>query len=252
VIVRERELHQLSLAFASSSNTQTLSLKQDHHEQFNTYQEESGPNNDHSVRKRAKIFEPRPSSQVELVQHRESSKIMQETSTNDNTKQKVSKGSEAEPHVPLTSSAVQTANDNQLAIACIRLQSEQATVKFLRLWVKFSERANRGGQGHQKTMVLYRWRLNALFDEQARRKIEQALSWPRRVSLPNDYVPHAPRRRNSPFADASTTNSSSNTNADFSTEKRHSSDCRPSSRTETAANERQFYCPSKDFETTLG
>lgn len=53
----------------------------------------------------------------------------------------------------------------------MKLQGEQAMVKFLRLWLKFSEKANKGGQAHQKTMVLYRWRLNALFEEQAKRKI---------------------------------------------------------------------------------
>jgi hypothetical protein len=65
----------------------------------------------------------------------------------------------------LTSSAsVQTSYDNQLAAACLKLQGEQAMVKFLRLWVKFSEKANKGGHSHQKTMVLYGWRLNALFE----------------------------------------------------------------------------------------
>jgi len=82
----------MSLAFGSS-NAQTLSLKQE--PQYNTYQEDSNQNNDHSIRKRAKIFEPRPSSGlVELPNHKESSKIMLENSTNDYTKQKLSKGSE--------------------------------------------------------------------------------------------------------------------------------------------------------------
>lgn len=136
--MRERELQQLSLAFCSS-NGQTLSLGQNN-EQFNTYQEDSRSqqqqNQDNSIRKRAKIFEPRPSSQAELLQHRESSKIMQENSTNDYTKQKSSKASE-EPHhnihshsqvpshptshaqslpqSPLVSSAVQTASEYPLA-----------------------------------------------------------------------------------------------------------------------------------------
>lgn len=97
--MREQEL-QLSLAFCSS-NGQTISLGRDN-EQFNTYQEDSRSqqhNHDNSIRKRAKIFEPRPSSQAELVKHRESSKIMQENSTNDYTKQKSSKASEQDPHL---------------------------------------------------------------------------------------------------------------------------------------------------------
>jgi hypothetical protein len=59
----------MSLAFCES-NTQTISLK---HNQFNTYQEESNPDNsnqDHSIRKRARIFEPRSLSQQELPNHK--------------------------------------------------------------------------------------------------------------------------------------------------------------------------------------
>lgn len=156
MIMRERELQQLSLAFCSS-NAQTISLKQEG-EQFNTYQEESNPNQDQSIRKRARIFEPRP-SQVDLGQHhRESSKIMQENSTNDYTKQKSSKTSDdpqrhpnshtqsppnshtqshpnshtqSHPYshmqylpAPLVSAAVQTAYEYPLPSACLKLQGE--------------------------------------------------------------------------------------------------------------------------------
>ena len=60
-------------------------------------------------------------------------------------------------------------DDNKAAL--IKLSNDHTALKYIRLWLIFSQRAERGGNTHKKTMGLYLWRLNALYDDKAKEKM---------------------------------------------------------------------------------
>lgn len=62
-----------------------------------------------------------------------------------------------------------------------RLNREKLILKFLNLWFNYSQRANKGGAHHKKTMGLYMWRLNALYDGNLKEKIGDNLNWPKKL-----------------------------------------------------------------------
>ena len=70
-------------------------------------------------------------------------------------------------------------DDNKSAL--IKLSNDHTALKYIRLWLIFSQRAERGGNAHKKTMGLYLWRLNALYDDKAKEKIGQLIKWPRKL-----------------------------------------------------------------------
>lgn len=57
-------------------------------------------------------------------------------------------------------------DDNKTAL--MKLSNDHTALKYTRLWLIFSQRADRGGISHKKTMGLYLWRLNALYDDKAK------------------------------------------------------------------------------------
>ena len=62
-----------------------------------------------------------------------------------------------------------------------KLSNDHTALKYLRLWLIFSRRADRGGSSHKKIMGLYLWRLNALYDDKAKEKMLSLIKWPRKL-----------------------------------------------------------------------
>ena len=63
----------------------------------------------------------------------------------------------------------------------LRLSNDHMSLKYIRLWLIFSQRAERGGISHKKIMGLYLWRLNALYDDKAKEKVRLLIKWPRKI-----------------------------------------------------------------------
>jgi hypothetical protein len=196
-------------------------------------------------------------SQEKLQQHKESSKIMQENSTNDYTKQiqtqKQSKETDPSQQVIMcvaNASSQTQPTTNEAVTAFSKIHCEKVTLKFVKLWLKFSERTDRGGASHKKCMNLYLWRLNALYDESSKRKMEKLLSWPAKIERlgefpPFEYVFPPLCRKSSPSESGSTSNCSSTTNVRTSREPRFSRISALSSRIRTVESGLQSTSPSK-------
>jgi hypothetical protein len=84
------------------------------------------------------------------------------------------------------------AEDPRVSAAC-RINSSAIYIKFLKLWFRTSGNSTRGTTQHSATMLLYRWRVNALYDEEIAVSAREVLVWPKksqgRGDLPfEDYV----------------------------------------------------------------